>query len=60
MLADWASWNMSDELSAQYAGLAVKASACVECGDCEERCPFGVEVIAKMHKAAELFETQAA
>jgi predicted aldo/keto reductase-like oxidoreductase len=32
------------------------ASDCIECGECMERCPFGVDVIAKMRKAAELFE----
>ena len=29
----------------------------LECGACVERCPFGVEVIDKMHKAVELFES---
>ena len=39
-----------------YADLAVPASACIECADCESRCPFGVEVIPKMQQAVELFE----
>lgn len=29
-------------------------SDCIECGECMERCPFGVDVIAKMRQAAEL------
>jgi predicted aldo/keto reductase-like oxidoreductase len=32
------------------------ASGCIECGECMERCPFGVDVVAKMKRAAELFE----
>jgi ferredoxin len=28
----------------------------VECGVCVERCPFGVEIIAKMREAEVLFE----
>ena len=29
--------------------------ACIACGGCESRCPFGVSVIERMKKAAELF-----
>ncbi len=32
------------------------AASCIECGECTERCPFGVDVVAKMKRAAELFE----
>ena len=42
-----------------YAGFPVKASACVECGVCMERCPFDVDIIGKMREAATLFETKA-
>ena len=43
--------------AAQYAALPVKASACVQCGACMERCPFDVDVIARMERAKEVFET---
>ncbi len=43
-------------LRADYDALPVKASDCVECGDCVERCPFEVDVIAKMRKAMQVFE----
>jgi predicted aldo/keto reductase-like oxidoreductase len=57
-----------DQISAQgieqikewYAGFPVKASACVECRVCMERCPFGVEIVAKMREAAEVFEVETA
>jgi predicted aldo/keto reductase-like oxidoreductase len=32
----------------------------VECGVCVERCPFDVEIIAKMREAAAVFEADAA
>jgi len=44
-------------LRADYDALPVKASDCVECGDCVERCPFEVDIIAEMHRAVEIFET---
>jgi hypothetical protein len=39
-----------------YARFPVKASACVECGECLARCPFGVDIVARMREAAALFE----
>ena len=48
------------QINEWYAEFPVKASACVECGICVERCPFGVEIIAKMREAAAVFEGQAA
>jgi len=47
------------DLREDYAALPAPASDCTECGLCEERCPFGVEVIAKMQKAVKLFEAGA-
>ena len=38
-----------------YKLLAHHASECVKCGACETRCPFGVEIIKGMDKAAERF-----
>ena len=39
-----------------YDALPTKASDCIECEDCVERCPFGVDVISKMQRAVQLFE----
>ena len=39
-----------------YEGLAVHADACIGCGACEERCPFGVKISERMTLAAELFK----
>lgn len=38
-----------------YGRLPAPASACLECGDCEERCPFGVRVRDNMKRAAAVF-----
>jgi predicted aldo/keto reductase-like oxidoreductase len=53
----------SDDGTAQvrewYSEFPVQASACVECGVCLERCPFDVDIMAKLQEAVELFETAA-
>ena len=42
-----------------YASLPVKASECIECEVCIERCPFDVDIIGKMRRAVEVFEAAA-
>jgi len=63
----WVIWDLDqipakgiEQVKEWYAGFPVKASACVECGTCVERCPFDVDIIAKMREAVEVFEGQAA
>lgn len=38
-----------------YKTLTHHASQCIGCGACQTRCPFGVEIIASMRRAAERF-----
>jgi predicted aldo/keto reductase-like oxidoreductase len=59
-LLDAAQWGLTDDLQRAYDRLPVRASACTECGACVERCPFGVEVIATMQQAVEIFEVAGA
>lgn len=40
----------------KYLSLDVSASSCIQCGDCESRCPFDVHVIEMMEKAKKVFE----
>lgn len=54
-LLDQAERELTESTRAGYGQLAVKASDCVECGECTARCPFGVEVEPRMARAAELF-----
>ena len=55
-LLDMAGWGLTASLRAAYSALPVKASACTECGACTKRCPFGVDVVPRIHQAIELFE----
>ena len=47
--------NISQETRNQYQALTAHASDCLECGSCEERCPFSVKVMDKMAQTAALF-----
>ena len=40
----------------RYAELEVKPTECVECDECEERCPFDVPIMERLKKAAERFD----
>ena len=48
-------YGLEDWARGRYAGLAVKASECIECGACEERCPYHLPIIEMMEHAAEAF-----
>ncbi len=52
--------TMQEEVPAtvkgHYRDLAKNAEDCIACGGCMERCPFGVDVIDRMTKAAALFK----
>jgi len=54
-LFELAQSGLTDALHAAYDALETDASDCVQCGTCEDRCPFGVQVIGKMEQAAALF-----
>jgi len=48
--------GMTAALRESYVALDAKASACIACGACEKRCPFGVKVIENMRSVAQMFE----
>ena len=58
-LVDNAQDGVTDELGGWYASHQAKASACTECEICVERCPFDVDIVAKMVEAVALFEASA-
>ena len=47
--------GLPETVREHYAVLPHKAGECVECGACETRCPFGVEIIENMRRAKALF-----
>lgn len=48
-------YGLGDWAKDRYQTLAVKASACVGCGACEERCPYQLPIRDMLKKAAENF-----
>lgn len=55
-LADSAGHSVTKKIKHGYEAFDVKASECIQCGACTERCPFEVDVIGNMKRAAGLFE----
>ncbi|MDR1194470.1 MAG: aldo/keto reductase [Peptococcaceae bacterium] len=45
-------YNMKDWARGRYAGLKVKADACIACGACVGRCPYQLPIPALLRKAA--------
>ena len=54
-ITDTAGYEIGDNIIAEYEALPAKAGDCIKCGDCVERCPFGVDVIANMARAVDIF-----
>ena len=48
-------YGLGDWAKARYSAMPSKASACVECGVCEERCPYNLPIRQMLKKAAEKF-----
>ncbi|MFC2079136.1 aldo/keto reductase [Candidatus Bipolaricaulota bacterium] len=47
--------EVTEEVRFSYQEMETSASDCIECGQCAERCPFEVDVVAKMRAAVLLF-----
>lgn len=46
-----------DPMAAEhYQGLEIHADACVKCGHCNKRCPFGVDQMKRMEEISEYFK----
>jgi predicted aldo/keto reductase-like oxidoreductase len=46
--------NIPPSIRSHYQSLPHRGGACIACGSCESRCPFGVEIIRNMAEAEEL------
>ena len=47
--------NIPPSIRSHYSSLSHNGSDCTSCGLCEDRCPFGVQVINNMAEASKLF-----
>lgn len=47
--------NIPGQILDQYEACLHKASECIACGNCEEKCPFDVKVIENMKSATSIF-----
>jgi predicted aldo/keto reductase-like oxidoreductase len=47
--------NVPPGVKSHYRGLPASGEDCVNCGNCEKRCPFGVPIIENMRKAHKVF-----
>lgn len=47
--------DVPESVRGHYESLAAGGADCIACGGCEMRCPFGVKVIERMKRAADVF-----
>lgn len=47
--------SVPETVREHYAALPVRAGACIACGACEQRCPFGVKIVENMRAAKATF-----
>ena len=48
-------YGLEDWARDRYATIPVKAGACVECGECETRCPYNLPIREMLKKCAAAF-----
>lgn len=49
-------YDLKDWAMARYQSTAVKASACIGCGACEDRCPYNLPIRKMLKNLVEIFE----
>ncbi|MBR4382318.1 MAG: 4Fe-4S dicluster domain-containing protein, partial [Selenomonadaceae bacterium] len=47
--------SVPETVREHYAALKNHAGECIQCGVCETRCPFGVNIRNNMKRAAQVF-----
>ena len=51
-------WPRERVVSGWFADAAETATKCVQCGECEERCPYGLPIRELIKENAEFYERQ--
>lgn len=46
-------YGLKESIPQRYAGLPVKASACIDCGLCEQRCPYDLPIRERLKQVAQ-------
>lgn len=49
-------YNLVEWAKTRYENMLVKASECIECGDCMSRCPYDLPIIEKLEGVSQRFE----
>ncbi len=49
-------YNLKDWAKESYIGSTVKAADCIECGDCETRCPYNLPIRDMLKKVTDIFD----
>lgn len=49
-------YNIPNWAIDRYNNLSVKASSCIECGQCESKCPYNLPIISMLKKVTVAFE----
>ena len=47
--------NIPPSIRSHYLSMPYRGDECTACGKCEKRCPFGVNIIANLKEAAQVF-----
>lgn len=49
-------YNLEDWANDRYQGLKIKADNCIQCGDCETRCPYDLPIGEMMQRVSKNFK----
>ena len=51
-------YGLSEWASTRYNAMKTKASECIECGLCEQKCPYNLKIIKKLKEVVEVLENE--
>ena len=49
-------YGLGDWAKSRYVAMKKTAADCIECGECEKRCPYNLDIIKRMREIKEIFE----